>query len=142
MEEMKLITLCEKEKCSHNPMLLWRMFSNVFGRKITIAQLHMHSAFYSKTIPSHKSFHEENFTFKRFHAFHVNIDNIHVFFLKFLLIQVLQWQNNFWSETSHAKAASLTSASYLLLAISAAEGWGLAEATTISLTSPAALYRS
>lgn len=122
MEEMKLITLCEKVKGSHSPMLLWRMFSNVF-RRITIAQLHMHSPFYSKTISSHKSFHEEHLVFKSLYVFHINIDNIHVFFLKFLLIQVPQWQNSFRREASHAKAASLPSA--LLLTWSHLYCWGM-----------------
>lgn len=119
---MKLITLCEKVKGSHSPMLLWRMFSNVF-RRLTIAQLHMHSPFYSKTISSHKSFHEEHLVFKSLHAFHINIDNIHVFFLKFLLIQVPQWQNSFRRVASHAKAASLPSA--LLLTWSHLYCWGM-----------------
>lgn len=119
---MKLITLCEKVKGSHSPMLLGRMFSNVF-RRITIAQLHMHSPFYSKTISSHKSFHEKHLVFKSLHAFHINIDNIHVFFLKFLLIQVPQWQNSFRREASHAKAASLPSA--LLLTWNHLYCWGM-----------------
>lgn len=141
MEEMKLITLCEKVKGSHSPMLLGRMFSNVF-RRITIAQLHMHSPFYSKTISSHKSFHEKHLVFKSLHAFHINIDNIHVFFLKFLLIQVPQWQNSFRREASHAKAASLPSA--LLLTWSHLYCWGMrsGRGTASSPTIPAALYRS
>lgn len=71
------------------------MFSNAFRRRITIAQPHRHSL---KTTPSQKRLWEV------LCVFHVKVDHIPAFFLKWSLIQMPRWQNSFCRETSHAEA--------------------------------------